>query len=368
MSIVDSGRPLVSVIIPAFNAQDTLARTLDCVLAQSYGNLQVIVANDGSTDDTAALARRYSTRDSRVELINLPNSGVAGARNAALREAAGEFVAPIDADDLWHPQRVEAHVAALRNAPRSTAFAYSPFLSIDGADRVFGWSIVYSCSGRAFYRHLFVNFVANGSAMTIRTDAARAVGGYCEKLREAGIGGSEDLMLQLSLAESFEVVAVPRYLIGYRFGASSMSMNRERMYRSGISVLEHFRKRHPHAPEGVFAWARAARDWSHAIELRGAGKHAEARRLFGDAMRADPLLSGARTLQWVSRGCPSVAPVLDPTANRVESRPSFAAACAEPPALRQPNALVMRRLRRLEELEADAPTTAAALPAHEAGE
>jgi glycosyltransferase involved in cell wall biosynthesis len=128
--------PLVSVVIPALNASKTIARTLNSVLQQTYTNIEVVAVDDGSVDDTSEVVMRFVEQDSRVRLIRKGNGGVASARNAGIEAALGEFVAPIDADDLWHPTRVACHVSALLGAPADVGLVYSPFRRIDDDDRV----------------------------------------------------------------------------------------------------------------------------------------------------------------------------------------------------------------------------------------
>jgi glycosyltransferase involved in cell wall biosynthesis len=120
--------PLVSIIVPAFNREDTLRETLDSCLAQTYPNVEVIVVNDGSTDSTRAVAESYG---SRIRLVNQSNSGLAGARNAGHAIARGDFVAWMDADDIAHPARIEIEMAVLRSHPRLSLVCsdFSAFLT-----------------------------------------------------------------------------------------------------------------------------------------------------------------------------------------------------------------------------------------------
>lgn len=105
-------KPLVSVIIPAYNAAKTICETLDSVFAQTYTELQVLVANDASTDSTLEKLREYD--DPRLEIINLPqNVHVAAARNAALKYAKGDYVAFLDSDDVWVNTKLEQQLAFL---------------------------------------------------------------------------------------------------------------------------------------------------------------------------------------------------------------------------------------------------------------
>ena len=92
---------LVSVITPAFNSSAYLAETIQSCLAQTHANLELLIVDDGSTDDTAEIAGQYAASDSRVRVFRIPNSGVAAARNIAVEAARGEFLALLDSDDLW---------------------------------------------------------------------------------------------------------------------------------------------------------------------------------------------------------------------------------------------------------------------------
>jgi teichuronic acid biosynthesis glycosyltransferase TuaG len=108
--------PQVSVVMPAYNAQKYIAASIDSVLAQDFGDFELIVIDDCSTDATAAIVRGYVERDSRVRLITLPaNRGApAGPRNLGVQQSRGEWVAFLDADDLWHPGKLTCQLQVLR--------------------------------------------------------------------------------------------------------------------------------------------------------------------------------------------------------------------------------------------------------------
>ena len=111
------GHPLVSVVIPTFNRAYCLSRTIDSALNQTYGSLEVIVVDDGSTDETAELMASNYGQDSRVRYLRQPNQGVSVARNTGMDAAAGEYVALLDSDDLWHPWKTQVQVAVLEAFP-----------------------------------------------------------------------------------------------------------------------------------------------------------------------------------------------------------------------------------------------------------
>jgi glycosyltransferase involved in cell wall biosynthesis len=224
--------PLVSVVVPAFNAEATLGETLRSIAAQSWRPIEVVIVDDGSSDGTAALAARFCRAEPRARLIGQANRGVAAARNAGIAASSGRFVAPCDADDLWHPTKIEKQVAAALAAPRPPGFVYCWSRLIDPAGNVVADMEPLALGGDAFELLWARNAVGNGSALLIDRAAALELGGYDEGLRRAGLQGCEDVLLQLRLAEWHPVEVVPEFLVGYRIGDGRMSGDPERMFRS----------------------------------------------------------------------------------------------------------------------------------------
>src|SRR6478672_8921000 len=107
---------LISVVIPVRNGERVIGRTLQSVLNQSCRNIEVIIVDDGSTDSTLAIVKQLAARDPRVHYYSGPQAGVAAARNCGIAQARGEFIAPVDADDLWHRDKLLLQLNALRKA------------------------------------------------------------------------------------------------------------------------------------------------------------------------------------------------------------------------------------------------------------
>jgi glycosyltransferase involved in cell wall biosynthesis len=229
--------PLVSVVIPAFNASNTLEQTLLSVSAQTYRNLEIIVVDDGSADHTAAIARNFSNLDPRVRLLQKSNGGVASARNAGTQACGAEFVAFIDADDLWHPTKISKQMALLTASGSDMALVYAPFRRLDMSGMVLGSSRNHRVDGWVVNRHFYVNIIGNGSSILVRKHVLDEIGGYSTRLREAGAQGCEDLLLQLQIALHYQFGTVPEYLVGYRQSPGNMSSDQERMFRSSLLAL-----------------------------------------------------------------------------------------------------------------------------------
>ncbi|NJR62959.1 MAG: glycosyltransferase family 2 protein, partial [Cyanobacteria bacterium CRU_2_1] len=107
-------KPLVSILIAAYNAEPWIAETLESALAQTWTNLEIIVVDDGSTDESLAIAKRYESR--HVKVMSQPNQGASAARNVAYQACRGDYIQYLDADDLLAPDKIEQQVIHLKNA------------------------------------------------------------------------------------------------------------------------------------------------------------------------------------------------------------------------------------------------------------
>jgi len=252
-------QPLTSVVIPAYNAELFIERTLRSVLRQTHSNLEVIVVDDGSTDKTRAIAEA-AAMDDRVRIISVPNGGVAKARNIGIAEANGEFVAFLDADDLWHPTKIELQLAAMsrRSGDYQPAAVYTLSRTIDTDDRVTGNGNRIVLSGYSFARHLYARPVGNGSSILVRREAAILAGGFDPTWAARGIGGCEDLDFELRIAAKYPITAIGLYLVGYRQYPGNMSSNNLAMALGAISTVARHIELCPELPYWAARAARAA--------------------------------------------------------------------------------------------------------------
>lgn len=298
-----SKAPLVSVIVPAFNAEATLAAALGSALAQIYRNIEIIVVDDGSTDRTAELAAGFP-----VTLIRQPNRGLSAARNAGIAASTGEWLAPLDADDLWHPSKIEKQVAAALAAEEPPGFVYCWLRVIDGDGRVRGSGDRHSFEGRVIHQHLHRNFVGAGGQALFRRDAVEAVGGYDESLERC-----EDILLQYRLAARWPVAFVPEYLVGYRRLAGQMSADRGAMLRGWRQVRRRLRETCPGVRHDCDRWTDARQYYFAALADRSAGRRAAAAWRLLQAFGKDPLWTwGQLRLAMARRGgaaLPAEAPL-----------------------------------------------------------
>lgn len=242
--------PLISVIVPAYNAEPFFLTALASAQAQTHPNIEIIVVNDGSTDNTLAIAQTAARADDRIRVISQDNSGVAAARNRGLAEARGEYVAPLDADDVWHPKNLALQLAALSAAGPGVAVCYAWYLVIDeNADlQAVGPRNQLTSKRKILRAECDGNFIGNASSTLIRREALEQVGGYDCTLRARGGQGCEDQALYMALAERWNFAVVPQYLIAYRSHPLSMSKDGAQMNRSYLLALADLRRRRPDLP------------------------------------------------------------------------------------------------------------------------
>ena len=246
----------VSVVIPAYNAETFLERTLRSALRQTHRNLEVLVIDDGSTDGTRAIAETFAQEDERVRVITIPNGGVANARNIGMKAASADFVAFLDADDLWHPSKIELQLAAF-TGPEGDGIAavYTLRRTIDLHDRAIDQGGGLGCTGFMLARLLYAKPIGNGSALLVRREAALKVGGYDPTWAARGIGGCEDLDFELRIAAHHRFALVPLCLVGYRVYPGNMSSNGVRMSRAALATVERHVQLHPELPKIAVRYA-----------------------------------------------------------------------------------------------------------------
>ncbi|ABC91965.1 probable glycosyltransferase protein [Rhizobium etli CFN 42] len=249
---------LVAVVIPAYNASDYIAQTLQSVIDQTHEALEIIVVNDGSTDETASICRRFAAVDARIQLLSTENRGVAAARNAGIEASKADYIAFLDADDLWHPTYVEKMLTALHPLPDGWGAVYALHRLVDSEGYCTKSGSSLNARGSILIRHLVFRFVGNGSGFMVRRAVIDKIGGYEPSYADRGIGGCEDFDFELRTAEHFKIEAVPLGLVGYRVHSTAMSADRSRMARSLLAVTEQCVARNPELPAFVVSCAHTS--------------------------------------------------------------------------------------------------------------
>jgi glycosyltransferase involved in cell wall biosynthesis len=266
-------QPLISVIIPAYNAEEFIAQTIESVLSQTYQNLEILVVDDGSTDTTAEIIKSFAQKDRRIILLQQSNAGVAAARNLAIKKSQGEYIAPIDADDIWYPQNLEKQMKCLTSSAPSVGVVYSWSVDINEQDLLTGGFYNSTIEGEVYTALVYKYFIGNASSSLIRRICFERVGGYNCKLKAENAQGCEDWELHLRIAEHYQFKVVPEYLVCYRQITSSMSCNFAAMAKSHSLIMANVRQQHPEIPSNIYRWSSSNFYIYLAVKSNRSGNH-----------------------------------------------------------------------------------------------
>ena len=258
LGTAEAQRPLVSVVIPAYNAEQYIGETLASVRSQTYSALEIIVIDDGSTDGTGRVVAEHAAEDPRIRLLRQSNAGVAAARNLGWHSATADLIAFVDADDLWAPTKIQKQVEVMQEGGEQMGLVYTWFVIIDERSRI-RWLVKgLMIHGEVLAQSFLGNFVGHGSSPLIRRSALTDTGGFDSALRSAGAHGCEDLLLYYRIARTYHFGLVPEYLTGYRVVSGRMSSDRHRMLRSFELVADEMKSYYPEfkhsIDEGLFRY------------------------------------------------------------------------------------------------------------------
>ena len=261
---------LVSVVIPTFNRARFIGETLESALSQTWKALEVIVVDDGSTDDTRQIVEEFAALDERVRYFHQANQGVSAARNHAIAQAQGEYVAFLDSDDLWHPWKLAIQMELLQAAPH-VGMCWTNMDAISGTGELLSLNYLrkmysaYSllpdgklfasleplgrhcpriapefantlCGIGTIYRQMFQGNLVHTPTVVIKTDWVRQIGPFDTAMRNGG----EDFKFHLATCRLGEVAYIDAASILYRINLGdniTRPSNRIHFARSYVRTL-----------------------------------------------------------------------------------------------------------------------------------
>jgi glycosyltransferase involved in cell wall biosynthesis len=256
----------VDVIIPAYNAAKYLPDALESVISQTFDDWQILLVDDGSTDRTADVVAPFLDRfGSKIKFIQQENRGLPAARNAAIRVSTAEFLALLDADDVWLPCRLSESLKAFAERPKA-GLAYGLVTHIDPEGRLGG---TFEGNRRnaegQIAPYIYMRKVELPCpTITFRRRCIDDVGIFDETMR-----ATEDRDLWLRIALRYEVAFIPEVLAYYRVSPNSMSSDSQRMLKAQL----HFIRKH-YGSEGCglrsrqIAWARVYKQQAETLKRR----------------------------------------------------------------------------------------------------
>lgn len=226
-----SNNPLISVVVPMYNAEQTIGQTVASALSQTYPAVEVIVVDDGSSDASLEVARRFEGE--RVRVYSYANGGPAACRNRGIGHAVGSLVAFLDADDHWSADKLAAQKAAM-DGEAGFAAAYSWTTYVDEGGHVLHGGLRARASGNVYRQMLLTNLLESGSNLLVRRSALTECGLFDESPL---LRGAEDHDLNIRLARLFDFACVPRHHVFYRQTSGSVSGNLQRQERACLAMI-----------------------------------------------------------------------------------------------------------------------------------
>ncbi|MEH2349205.1 MAG: glycosyltransferase [Nostoc sp.] len=233
-------KPTVSVIIPTYQRGDIVSQAINSVLAQTYRDYEIIVINDGSQDNTPQVLAEFS-ENHHITVIHQANQGVSAARNAGICSARGKYIAFLDDDDLWEPQKLEKQISVLEANPHlgliysdSLFFSEQKGLSKKSYNTAFptpNLQVVFT-----LFRYNYIPILT----VVVRRDCLEQVGLFDET-----VAPCEDYDLWLRLIQKFPIYFLNEPLARYRRSSNSLSKNTEKFLISYLRVKEKVIDRHP---------------------------------------------------------------------------------------------------------------------------
>ncbi len=219
-------QPSISVVVPTYNRGRAVSRTIESVLSQDLRaeEVEILIVDDGSTDDTFSVLRELYGANARVRLFTVPNGGVARARNFGLAQARGEFIAFLDHDDLWLPQKLRLQLDAIQQSEK-IGVVYCDWKHFEGREilpdedaRV--WKPRFGLKKRVLGKLLTGNFIISMSVPLIRTSALRLIGGF-----DSAVVPCDDWDVWIRLAKDNEFVGITEALVLYHQHENQQSQN-----------------------------------------------------------------------------------------------------------------------------------------------
>ncbi len=246
--------PKVSVVVPAYNVRNYIGDALLSLEHQSLKEFEVLIIDDGSTDDTANVVQPYLERDSRFRLLQKPNGGLSSARNYGICHARAEYIALLDGDDIYHPDKLASHVARLDNFPK-VGVVYSASRAIrDNGHSTFVYLSGKPVKSNQLLALLCKNFVGHGSNAVFRRCLVDEIGEF-----DQGLCSSEDIdfWLRVAATQNWQFYREKPILCYYRVRPSGLSFNVAQMQHCNEKVIQKAYKKSPELLEPMLPTAYA---------------------------------------------------------------------------------------------------------------
>ncbi|NEO69728.1 glycosyltransferase family 2 protein [Moorena sp. SIO3H5] len=274
----------VSIIIPVYGVEKYIATAVQSVINQTYQNFEMLIIDDDSPDESINICRQFS--DPRIKIIHQNNRGLAGARNTGIRNSKGDYLAFLDGDDLWLPQKLERHIEHLEKFP-DVGISFSPSALIDEAGTFMGAYLMPKLTNITISDLFRESPIGNGSAAVVRREVFDII-----KYQDNLYGSTEDYYfdehfrraediecwLRIAIKTDWKIEGIPEALTLYRINTQGLSANLLKQFESLEQMIE---KTRSYAPKLTSRWENISR----AYQLRYLARSAVRLKVGSDAVR-----------------------------------------------------------------------------------
>jgi len=244
-----------TVIMPAYNAESSISRSIESVQAQSYDDWKMIVVNDGSHDQTAQIVRKFVDSDDRIILLNQKNAGVAAARHAGITKSDTEFISLLDSDDSWDKDYLKNMLSALTQDQSLSLAVCDAFICDPDGSNPKLYSSLFPMAAPVTLERVAMREFHVFTSVTMRRSCYLDVGGYNKSLKRA-----EDFDLWLRvLAAGAKATFINKPMVNYCSDDRSLSADKRSMQKNTLEVYDNFIRSYPEMTNFCFDSMRAVR-------------------------------------------------------------------------------------------------------------
>ncbi len=231
--------PLISIIVPIYNTEAYLAETIASVLAQTYSKWELLLIDDGSTDESARICKTYSEQDQRISYHFKNNGGQASARNLGIKISKGDWIAFLDADDLWLPEKLSHQIEDIREKQPDFLYGLGFYYYPEKDNQLVSYDwIVGERSAANFFQILYTSCAVNTNTVMIKKSLLQEVGLFNEA---PVMRGTEDWDLWLRIAKKVQrIYGSPNRDVYYRIHGNGIHHQHVRMLRGKLAIYEQY--------------------------------------------------------------------------------------------------------------------------------
>lgn len=233
---------MVSIVLPTYNRENSVCSSIESVLRQTYQNFELIIVDDGSSDNSKELISKYAEKDNRIKYFYQDNAGYPSAINRGLIECTGEYIAFEDSDDIWDDTKLEKQLSAINNTNADFSFCQMeyPKLSL-----IFPNSETKDKNGNIFERLLAANMIG-GPTLIFKKACMDAIGGF-----DISLPTFQDYDFVLRLSKKYKAVFVPEVLLYCGVGSDNMQNDNMNFFKARLLMLAKYKDDYKKYPESA---------------------------------------------------------------------------------------------------------------------